>query len=254
MTPKRRKHEQNALVGKVMPLLRSRFQFALDYEQPSPVHDVVSYLTLESSTGDIVNKLSKLEARVQSLDKGWPLHNRITHSPNWVSANERREGIKFFVSPSQLGVSENHSLKGSSKTWAILDIAQSFAERPYNSRYNPLQLLMPQTKSGSQIEPLSMRHAIGFGRSLAAKLLLLGVVELKLADVELVHILPQLQSLLLMWATYRPQVNAVMQVKKTLSRKLASWNRPDVLQMYRAFMEQAEDEKVIMTDVLSPST
>ena len=80
----------------------------------------------------------------------------------------------FVVAPWQLGHDpEVHGMKGKSNTVWILDVARRFLENPYNSTKDPLDLLFKAgAAEGSPVEDFSLRHNVGFSKSIAAKLIL----------------------------------------------------------------------------------
>ena len=151
---------------------------------------------------------------------------------NWPS----REGEiqRLIVTPWQLGLAPEDSIKGPSKIVYILDTVQNFLTRPYSSEKEPLDLLFAfDQKPGETIRPWSLVHSVGTGKSCAARIILECLFRLQLPDAELMAISSNVQALLCIHATYDPAVSEEEQLQRTFRAKaqMAERFRPDPLMM-----------------------
>ena len=180
--------------------------------------------------------LVTLRSRLMDLDPSW----RPAEAISKVLPGAQ-ESVKCEVRPWQLGICEQHSLKGNSKLCVIAEIAVQFVEQAYDSAAHPIHICMPKGYPvGSDIEDWSLVHQVGFGKSCAARLVLLSATRLKLKDSELRLVKEQLQKLFSISALYSPG-SLSEQIDKALITKMqaAEQQRPDVLQIWHAFSRKA---------------
>ena len=78
---------------------------------------------------------------------------------------------------------------------------------------------------GSPIQTFSISHCVGFGKSLAAKQVLLVVNKLNLSDADLLQIAPELLALLSITYTYSPSATIKDEVNKALLSKMMANDR-----------------------------
>ena len=145
---------------------------------------------------------------------------------------------RFEVRPWQLGFCEQHSFKGNSKLCIIVEIALQFVEAAFDSDAHPIHVAMPKgCPVGSKLEDWSLEHQVGFGKSCAARLVLMTAIQLKLKDSELRLMKEQLQKLFSIKVLYSESGSLSEQIHKALLTKMqaAEQQRPDVLQVYHAF-------------------
>ena len=177
-----------------------------------------------------------LETRLTNL-VGWVPATHVIHVLNFPMGNEVQ---RFVVAPWQLGLSSDDSIKGPSKMVYILDTVSSFLSRPYMSEKEPLDLLFSkQSRPQEAVGPWSLVHAVGMGKSSAARIILESAVRLQLSDAELQQVAPCLQSLLRMHATYDPSGDEEQQFLDSLASKvqMAEHARPDPLQVAARWSE-----------------
>ena len=189
-----------------------------------------------ASRDDLEAGFKHLETRLTNLI-AWVPAPHVTNVLNFPMVNEVQ---RFVVAPWQLGLSSDDSIKGPSKMVYIMDTVSSFLSRPYMSEKEPLDLLFsknsrPQEAVGSW----SLVHAVGMGKSSAARIILECAVRLHLSDAELQQVAPCLQSLLWMHATYDPSGDEEQQFLDSLASKvqMAERARPDPLQVAARWSE-----------------
>ena len=86
--------------------------------------------------------------------------------------------VEFHVAPWQLGFKVTDSIKGKSSMVAVMECCLNFLERPFSSSEEPLQILMPRGASvDAPIPDFSIRHSVGFAKSLALQTVLVAVHE-----------------------------------------------------------------------------
>ena len=85
----------------------------------------------------------------------------------------------LLLSIYQLGFTEECSIKGKSKSVHILDTVENFLDNPYSSERSPFDVKPPLGPATPTIASYSVVHSIGFSTSLACKLIVLAVEELR---------------------------------------------------------------------------
>ena len=191
--------------AKINAWCHDRFDGSGDIEKPDAVH-LIDFLT-DTYGGDgglntLTQTFERVKLRLQALDLTWsfrmpPVARSVPHPP----APGETESIR--VGPQDLGFTDAHTEKGRSKMNYILEAANNFLEKPYDSITNPLWIdFSPESIPGMDISEYSIKSRIGFAKSLAGKLLLLGVIEANLTDEDVLVIQPCLQALFSMNATF----------------------------------------------------
>ena len=73
----------------------------------------------------------------------------------------------LLLSIYQLGLTEETSIKGKSKSVHILDTVEIFLDNPYSSNTSPLDVVPSLGPATPTSAPYSVVHSIGFAQSLA---------------------------------------------------------------------------------------
>ena len=146
---------------------------------------------------------------------------------NIVVDSDPHDVPEFLVAPWQLGFTSAHSVKGGSKLVHIMDIIDGFLAKPYNSKNEPLQVLLgPRSKVGDPIEDWSMVLSVGMGKSSAARMILEAACETNLTVEEIHAVGPYIKSLLRMRCTYEPAASEEEQLQIAMARKNQITERP----------------------------
>ena len=163
------------------------------------------------------------------------------------------EALPLVITPDLLGVSERHRLTGKAKTVRVLEVLLEFAERPFDSRSNPLQVELPQLPSGSVIPLFSVGYHQGFTRALATLALLRAVIESQLNDQELTLVLPEVAALLRINVVVMPAMSVAERVNATINSKMSMTERLrlDPIQLRDAFALRAKNENVELVDKIN---
>ena len=138
-------------------------------------------------------------------------------------------------------------------TSQITECLTNFLERPYSSSTDPLDVLMPRgIVVGAQIPLFSVRHSIGFAKSLTALLILFATVDVKWSDDDVFLFRHELQALFAITAVYAPGTDSREQVQKTIGGKFmfAERTRPDIVQITTSLRDRALDEQANFAQVL----
>jgi hypothetical protein len=147
------------------------------------------------------------------------------------------ETNKFNLAPWFLGFRASDAIKGKSKMPQIFKCLIDFLEKPYASTKDPLDVLMPVgAKIGSELPAFSVRHNLGFAKSLVTRVILFATVDMRWDDATIKMFLKELQALLSIECVYSPAPNPKDQMAKALGDKMmvAERTRPDVIQMSHA--------------------
>ena len=243
---------RKGVIVKVQQWMEKVFGGSDDVEVEDAV-DVVDHFSMHfgENTKPFKDLMLNVMQRVSALDPDWNPPKIIECVPAPGSTGEDTE---IFVSPWQLGFSAQHSMKGKSRMPAIKGCVVDFLERPFASMREPLQILLPlEAAVGEPIPDFSVRHSIGFAKSLAAKLILLTVVEENWNDETVRLFLNELKAVLVMKATYEEGTSLNDQMYKALSGKMqvADRQRPDVMQISYAFQQRADRERQDYSEVVA---
>ena len=143
----------------------------------------------------------------------------------------------MYLAPWQLSFNDADAIKGKSKTCDILNTIRNFLTADgYRSETSPLDVLF-NAPPGTTIEPFSVGHSVGFGKSLACQLIVLAGARKALSDEEVAWLLPAFTTMRRLQATFDPAGDVEAQVLRSLSTKMHMTNRqrPDALQLALAF-------------------
>ena len=78
----------------------------------------------------------------------------------------------------------------------ILKTIVDFLEKPYASAADPLDVLMPEGLAcGSELPPFSVRHNVGFAKSLTIRVILFTTVDMCWDDATMMMFKEELQAL-----------------------------------------------------------
>ena len=148
--------------------------------------DPIEYLTQRfmSAPADFAAIIAGLQTRLEHLDGAWTgrRHAPETHMPLTPAPGVT---VDMWLSVAHLGFTVETSVKGKSKAIRIMDCVEDFLAEPYDSLRSPLSVLAPWGGVQRPVEIFSVRHRIGFARSLTSQLILLAVHDMKLRDAEL---------------------------------------------------------------------
>ena len=189
--------------------------------------------------------LQDVVLRIEALDRSCVRDPGITLVPEIPTEGETR---KLKLAPWMFGFRAKDSVKGKSKMTQVYGCLVEFLERPYASAKDPIDVLMPGWISvGSEMPVFSVRHSMGFAKSLTIRVILFAVVDMRWSDNECMLVLKELQALMCIECTYSPAADPKGQMNKALGDKMtaAARTRPDVIQIYstlhsRALMDGVE--------------
>ena len=163
----------------------------------------------------------------------------------------RAETTELWIASWHLGFDEDSGVRGRPKMINVLEVAMSFLDNGFTSQRNPLSITMLKSwVPGDPFENFSIRHTVGFTRSLACKVILDLVHTLGLNDVEMQAIGPLLASILGLKCIYEPSMGEQELLTKSLLSKfqVSESTRPDVLQIYWGFEQCMKREGVNYQD------
>ena len=143
-----------------------------------------------------------------------------------------------------LGHLEDHAYRGRPQTVHILEKAQSFLERNFDSENFPVRLALPGPGAipGANLDDQVFKHIVGFTRCLAAMVILEGAASLKLADSDLLSLSDVLMSCFCIKATFKAYASEDQAREESLRLKfqVADSVRPTVFQIYFNLRKRAE--------------
>ena len=235
--------ERKSFITKVQAWYQQKFGGSGDPEVEDAV-DVAVYLTnMFNDQPDVFKKmLESVLARVRAMN---PSGVRPACSDIVPEAPLQGNTLELCLAPWKLGFTKAHVIKGNSRSSQITDCITDFLERPYSSATDPLDVLMPRgIAAGAPIPDFSVRHSIGFAKSLTCQLLLFSTVDMRWSDNDIRLFLPELQALFAVKAVYAPGMNSRDQVQESIGGKFmfAERTRPDILQITHSLRECALDE------------
>ena len=239
------------MIAKVQAWQHEKFAGTGDPELEDAV-DAFAYMTkmFNHQHGVFKNMLESVLARVRAVDPSWvrpPCTNIVPEAPTDGTT------VELNLAPWSLGYTKHHSVKGKSRTSQITECLTNFLERPYSSSTDPLDVLMPRGISvGAQIPLFSVRHSIGFTKSLTARLILFATVDMQWSDDDVFLFRHELQALFAIKAVYAPGTDSREQVQKTIGGKFmfAERTRPDIVQITTSLRDRALDEQANFAQVL----
>ena len=183
--------------------------------------DVAAYFTsMFSHQPDVFKQmLQSVLTRVRAMDPSW---DRPTCTATVPEAPVQGKIVQLWLPVWKLGFTNAHAVKGKSRSSQITDCITNFLERPYSSATDPLDVLMPRgSVVGDQLPDFSVRHSIGFAKSLTCRLLLFATVDMRWKDSDIRLFLPELQALFSVKAVYSPGTNARDPIQKSIGG--SSW-------------------------------
>ena len=235
--------EKKNLITKIQAWYQEKFGGSGDPEVDDAV-DVAAYFTsMFSHQPDVFKQmLQSVLTRVRAMDPSW---DRPTCTDTVPEAPVQGKTVELWLPVWKLGFTNAHAVKGKSRSSQITDCITNFLERPYSSATDPLDVLMPRgINVGAPIPDFSVRHSIGFAKSLTCRLLLFATVDMRWKDSDIRWFLPELQALFSVKAVYSPGTNARDQIQKSIGGKFmaAERTRPDIVQITHSLRERALDE------------
>ena len=232
--------EKKEFIKKVEAWAYEKFGGSGDPEVEDAV-DVVDYFT--EMFGQQLHVFHKLLqdvcTRIESLDTSW---NRAAGIKRVLDTPEQGDTVKFQLAPWMLGFGATDAIKGKSKMPQIFKTIVDFLEKPYASAAEPLDVLMPTGLAcGSELPPFSVRHNVGFAKSLTIRVILFATVDMRWDDTTMSLFKKELQALTCIECVYSPAEDPKGQMTKALGDKMmaAERTRPDVLQIAHALQRRA---------------
>ncbi|CAE7253882.1 unnamed protein product [Symbiodinium sp. CCMP2592] len=204
-------------------------------DEDATVPDVTDVLNSWKPGGapEIAAAFTALEQRLKDVDQAWhPVKcQAVPAVPHGAST-----GAPVVLSCLDLGFQESDSVRGKSKMVNVLEVAFSYMDtRRFDSMRSPLSVFFSDPP-GTLLTPFCAKHVVGFGRSLAAKMLVMEacILEPTLTDEEMGELSSLLQScfdvhaVVMGPAGFKDIGYASMRNKFQVSESV----RPDVLQLY----------------------
>ena len=231
------------VIAKVLAHARAILGGSGDPEEEDQLH-ISEYLEVHvnnpSAAGNFIADMGRLKARLKDLDPSWNQPAITTHV---LEAGE--EAKHMICEPWQFGFSTAAALKGRSAMSAIWDISAQFLESPFESASQPIEVLMPLSSAvGEPIREFGLIHRVGFGKTLAAKLVIISVLGANLSDQELGNISKEIQALYCFHCIYSPAATFAHEISKSLLSKMqaAERQRPTPVQVLHAFKSRVASE------------
>ncbi|CAJ1379504.1 unnamed protein product [Effrenium voratum] len=178
------------------------------------------------------------------LDKLQPQHIFTRHATQATVPSPDDESVELYLNPWHLGYEPCFSLKGPSKMVYILRLFREFLERPFDSASNPILINFKGLQPGAPIPSFQVSISIGFTKSIAMKLILLGAIQTNLTDGELTLLAPHLRAMFAFKCIYRSTGNAKEDRFRALQEKFSesSRPRPDPVQISGILLQQCVEE------------
>ena len=146
--------------------------------------------------------------------------------------------VQMKLAPWHLGHTEAHSVRGKSKMVNILELAVSYIESTFDIMRSPLTVYLTDAVN-SPISEFAGCHLVGFGRSLAMKLLLMEICTImpSLDDPKFLQLSALLTSLLSVNVVVQPMARPEELAFTSVRNKFQASEsvRPCVLQFCRSF-------------------
>ena len=237
----------NLLCKKILQHLEKQHCGSGDVEVEDAI-DPVDYLTQRfgANPAAFTDILRKLWNQLDRLDSTWAAR-RETPVDSLPPAPAPGATIELWLSTQKLGFTVDSSIKGKSKCIRIMDCMEDFLAEPYASARNPLNIVAPWGPPTANIADFSVRHRIGFAKSLSCQLILLAVSDMGMKNTELSSIQHLLQPLFVVKAVWEGASSIKEEVAKTIKGKmqLSEVKRLDVIQVAHAFSTRAKQEGVL---------
>ena len=232
--------EKRKFIETVQMWAQEKFGGSRDPEVEDAVDIVDFFVSMFGEQPAVFEKLLKdVCARIQSLDSSFVREDGVQTVPD---PPEEGTTLKCKLSPWMLGFNKRASVKGKSKMHQIYKCLVDFLEKPYASAKDPLDILMPLGLSvGSALPAFSVRHSVGFAKSLTSRLILFAVVDMRWEDSVCRMFLKELQALVTIECVYSPAAEPKSQMIKSLADKMtfAERSRPDVIQIFHTMQDRA---------------
>jgi hypothetical protein len=170
--------EKRELIEKIQTWAKEKFCGSGDPEVED-AFDCIDFF--ESTFGERLSVFAELlqdvSARVEALDTSFLHDPGITHVPQTPAEGDTH---RLKLAPWMLGFRATDSIKGKSKMTQLFKCLIEFLEKPYASVKDPIDVLMPLgAKIGGEIPVFSVRHSVGFAKSLTVRLILFSVVDMR---------------------------------------------------------------------------
>ena len=170
---------ETALSKLVMEYLVTEYRGSGDLE----VFDALDFCDFFAAKYPDTDDRNSLKARILELREfarrarpGWNAPSYITH----VVAPDATTNPRFILAPWQVGLTEDHSIKGKSNMCYIFDTAHRFMLKPYSSRKDPIHVLFsPTAVTGQEVADWSMVIDVGMCKFSAARMILESLVNLR---------------------------------------------------------------------------
>ena len=221
----------------------------------SDAKDVVTYLSEKYTPSEWKHLLQGLHTRLLALTGKQHQTPKST-----VPDVPVRSTDDMWVMAWHLGYQEDHSYRGKPQTVHILEKAQSFLEKCFDSQNFPLKIAMPGPGAipGEPLEDHMFKHIVGFTRCLAACVILEGAATGRLSDSQLVSLSDVLLSCLCIKATFKSYATEDEAREESLRLKfqVADSVRPTVFQIYfnlRKRVERAGKDFIAVSDEIIKS-
>ncbi|CAJ1371105.1 unnamed protein product [Effrenium voratum] len=175
------------------------------------------------------------KTRLEKVDPSFQFSRRAAETtvPAVPSPNKT---VELFLNPWHLSFDPAQMVH-------VLRCVRDFLEKPYNSIENPIHVTFPKSihVEGGPLQDFMVGHGIGFAKSLAMKILLLGVNHLELSDDELKALSPQVKALYGFRCTYKTAGQERQDRFACLQDKFAesARPRPDCIQVSNLLLVQA---------------
>ena len=232
--------ERKQVIESVQSWAQEKFGGSRDPEVEDAVDIVDFFQTMFGEQPAVFEQLLRdVCERIQSLDMSFVREDGMQTVPK---PPEEGNTLRCKFAPWMLGFTKRCAVKGKSKMHQIYKCLVDFLERPYASARDPLDILMPHALSvGSVLPAFSVRHSMGFAKSLTVRLILLAVVDMRWDDNTCRMFLKELQALTVIECVYSPAGEPKDQMVKALADKMtaAERTRPDVIQIYNTLMDRA---------------
>ena len=232
--------EKKNHIERVLMWAQEKFGGSRDPEVEDAVDIVDFFETMFGKHPEVFEKMLKdVCVRIHSLDSSFIREDGMKEVP---IPPEEGTTMKCKLAPWMLGFSKRAAIKGKSRMHQIYKCVVDFLEKPYSSAKDPLDILMPHGISvGSLLPAFSVRHSIGFAKSLTCRLILFAVVDMRWDDSTCRMFVKELQALTIIDCIYSPAAEPKGQMLKSLADKMtaAERTRPDVIQIYNTMQDRA---------------
>ena len=202
--------DSKQVVKKLQGIIVQTFSGSQDPEATDCLH-VIDYLASSLPDPAFKASLQSLFTTARHLSPGWVPPVAVTQAPAAPAAMQVVDG---WLSICALGHADSSAVKGRSNVVSILEVAFSILENTFNSAQSPAAVLFHEVP-GQTITDFSVRLSVGFTRVLAAKVVLLAMMQL--CQEEVSHVLPVLCSLFFVKFTYNPAPSDELQRCRSLA-------------------------------------